>query len=354
MKRTLDRAGFTLIELVVVIVIIGILIALLLPAVQSAREAARMASCSGKLSQMALAMLQHEQMHKFFPSGGWGYNWVGDPDRGTGKEQPGSWIYAILPFMEQTNMHDLGKDGDPDNWTPSQLAGSAQCIGTPQPATNCPSRRAAIPYAIGDSYGGPPPMPGAGPLGNPNGGVSFHGAAAVSAVARSDYAACMGDQLGSFVPGPETLSEARQMTRNNTWPDAAATATGVCYMRSQVSIRMVTDGLSKTYLIGEKHVNSDNHFDGRDPGDDLSMYSGCDNDNLRTTHFDGVTPDHTPIKDTIGLDGGANRFGSAHHGSLNMAFCNGSVQPVSYLIDAEVHRRLGNRQDGMLVDGTSL
>ena len=43
-------------------------------------------------------------------------------------------------------------------------------------------------------------------------------------------------------------------------------------------------------------------------------------------------------------------FGSAHSGGLNMATCDGAVRSVSYLIDTEVHRRLGNRCDGLTVD----
>ena len=47
------------------------------------------------------------------------------------------------------------------------------------------------------------------------------------------------------------------------------------------------------------------------------------------------------------------RFGSAHSDGLNMSLCDGSVRFVSYSIDPEIHRRLGNRQDGFTIDARS-
>ena len=54
-----------------------------------------------QLKQIALAWHLHNNSHGFFPSGGWGYNYMGDPDRGFGKGQTGSWAYSCLPYMEE-------------------------------------------------------------------------------------------------------------------------------------------------------------------------------------------------------------------------------------------------------------
>src|SRR5262249_4625949 len=135
--KTRSSLGFTLVELLVVIAIIGVLVALLLPAVQSAREAARRAECKNHLKQLGLAVIMHTDTHKFFPTGGWGARWLGDPDRGFGLRQPGGWGYNILPFIEEQALHDLGAGGN----DAAKKTSRATLFQTPIGAMYCPSRR---------------------------------------------------------------------------------------------------------------------------------------------------------------------------------------------------------------------
>ena len=138
------RPGFTLVELLVVITIIGILIALLLPAVQAAREAARQMQCRNNVKQLALGCLNHESTFKRFPSDGWGFAWTGDADQGSDRCQPAGWIYNILPFIEQPEMHDMGAG---HLWNdPAKLAANLERLSVALPVLYCPTRRKAIAY----------------------------------------------------------------------------------------------------------------------------------------------------------------------------------------------------------------
>jgi prepilin-type N-terminal cleavage/methylation domain-containing protein len=345
MKRTSEKFGFTLVELLVVITIIGILIALLLPAVQAAREAARRTQCSNNLKQVALACLQHEEANKFLPSSGWGWTWAGDPDRGFGKKQPGGWHYSILSYMGLSNLHDMGVG---KNY-------AAEVIATEQPISTfiCPTRRTAIayPFINGTNFNTFPTRP--------------------NVIGRSDYAANSGDGPGHGV-GPEVgvgsgtapYSNGDGMT-DSQWVtmcySGGAHCTGVIFRHSECKMADIADGASNTFLCGERYCWPDHYDDGGDPlGDDQGWMEGYDYDTNRWVQVGDITQaDPTrrgyqlPMQDTPGYQDWI-RFGSAHVTGFGMAFCDGSVQQLSYGIDGETFRRLGNREDGKPVDPKQL
>src|SRR4051794_32542387 len=104
MKHSNDtqRGAFTLIELLVVIAIIAILIALLVPAVQKVRASAARTQCANNLKQLALGCYNYEVFYKRYPRGN------ESPASSTlqNGDNGGSWLFVILPFMEQGPLHD--------------------------------------------------------------------------------------------------------------------------------------------------------------------------------------------------------------------------------------------------------
>jgi prepilin-type N-terminal cleavage/methylation domain-containing protein/prepilin-type processing-associated H-X9-DG protein len=327
------RRAFTLVELLVVIAIIGILIALLLPAIQAAREAARRNQCVNNLKNLGLAAQNHHDVAKFFPTGGWGYFWVGDPDRGMDRDQPGGWAFNLMPFTEEGNAYKSPSDGQANTITNTQKTATRLLIMNPLSLLGCPSRR-------GGARAFPKPVDGAFYAYNsenwPSGGVAQAG--------RIDYAINCGDQNNNQSgPGPGSLAAAA----THAWCAISPTGktsgctgplTGVSFQRSEVAIRHITDGTSQTYLIGEKYLNPEHYETGQDDADNETWCTGWNNDNFRTTN-------EPPLPDTFGLRS-TTRFGGTHRGIFNMSYCDGHVDGVSFEIDPVVHRMAGNRRNG--------
>jgi len=294
------RAGFTLIELLVVISIIGILIALLLPAVQSARQSALRAQCTNNLKQLGLACMQHENAYKIFPSGGkhWSCHATfrnGPP--AIAPYQKMGWGYQILPYLEQTALYTgAGETSDVNKFI--------RAIKTPVSTFFCPSRRApkALPVN-GDWYYDPAAS-----------GQSF-------AHAPTDYAASNLENTGIVT-----------MTNPDADPPVLKT------------IRMadIVDGSSNTILLGDKRLDLLNL--GKYQNDDNEGYTtGWDHDAMRNT-------DRAPAVDSAtGASSGEQRFGSSHVGGFNAVFADGSVRSVSYNVDLNTFKYLGNRADRQVI-----
>jgi prepilin-type N-terminal cleavage/methylation domain-containing protein len=217
--ETMRRKGFTLIEILVVIGIIGVLMALTLPAIQMAREASRRSTCANNLRQQAVGARLHVDTQQIFPTGGWGQDWLGDPDAGYGPKQPGGWIYNILPYIEEENLRQLGR-GLKDQ--PREEA-QATLMKTPIEVFYCPSRRLPqlYPYTGSELKNAKPP----------------------DEVAKTDY---------------------------------AISAT-ISFKKSEVimpDIQLHGKGASKTVLVGEKSLSSEVYTVGTGTGDTLVAYVG--------------------------------------------------------------------------------
>jgi prepilin-type N-terminal cleavage/methylation domain-containing protein/prepilin-type processing-associated H-X9-DG protein len=96
------REAFTLVELLVVIAIIGILIALLLPAIQAAREAARRTQCTNNLRQIAQGLLNYHDVNKQFPLGAY----AAVEEDHVAEEDGLGWATQILPQIEEQAIYD--------------------------------------------------------------------------------------------------------------------------------------------------------------------------------------------------------------------------------------------------------
>lgn len=219
------RRGFTLVELLAVIAIVGILVSLLLPAVQAARAAARKMQCANNLKQVSLATLNHVSATDRLPAmrnarhGGELDPWI-------------CWQYSILPFLEETAIHDAL---DNVNW---RLAIAKEKPSDPQkpavvPSYLCPAtpgspRFAALQISRGNRT-------------NATGGLIF------DAVPASDFAAALGVGLADSTAAGAWSGTKKPIEPYDSFGEASEEA-----LMTGAKLAWVSDGLSKTVLIRER------------------------------------------------------------------------------------------------------
>jgi prepilin-type N-terminal cleavage/methylation domain-containing protein len=189
------HSGFTLIELLVVIAIIAILIGLLLPAVQKVRDAAARMQSGNNLKQIGLAAQNYYSTHDTFPPM-FGTNPAGGTNTGGG-----SVFYHLLPYIDQDNIHRLGVD--------ASRSLPLKVLQAPQDRT----------YPAGGTY--PIPLSGA------QGSTTF-----------------------------PNLYPNWASTANTTWGVSSYSANWQVFGDTPAKISKVSDGLSNTFIFGEKYATA--------------------------------------------------------------------------------------------------
>jgi prepilin-type processing-associated H-X9-DG protein len=323
----------------VVIAIIGILVALLLPAIQAAREAARRAQCSNNIKQAALAVLIYESHNKILPEGMTFENADAGGQVGALSQFGPNWIIKILPDLENQAIYDA--------FEKSIVAGKIKWTRINQPGAgnkNVEARGSVIAELLCPS--------------DPNNGTKYSGHG--GNWARGNYAASAGR---AFVYGNPTSTFENHMASpiSRAWAgtnwnvgENLFCRRGVMGPNAAVTLDQITDGTSKTIMLGEiraglvegdprgvwalGHAGASllaRYGGGGDANGPNACYSNSDD----VPYIDDPAGFCEPSKDPIGaaecmtISGGPHfdqaAVRSKHPGGAHVAFADASVQFVN-------------------------
>jgi prepilin-type processing-associated H-X9-DG protein len=156
--------------------------------------------------------------------------------------------------------------------------------------------------------------------------------------ATISYDANWGSQPVVYEGGPTNP----QMEMSERALSSLPKSNGVVFPLAEIKPSKITDGLSKTYLVGDMFYWT---TDNTDSPDGTGLHSPLSSFYINSSY-------DPPLRDVppgITITRAVDRWGSAHPHNWNVAFCDGSVQSMSFDIELETHRHLASRADGLSV-----
>lgn len=315
------RAGFSLVELLVVIAIIGMLTSLLLPAVQMARESARKITCGNHLKQLSLALQSFHSARNALPAGVCNSN----PDASVPTtlydlRTPDTWFAASLPFLEQQSLFDRF-DFSRGSGTPT----NAPLVATALPGVMCPS----------DVQTGTAVVEKRCNLFAPETASTMLGLWYAASIGNSP----LWNQCSFCSPSYPTESNTACCSGRDRGIDGNPNGL-FAVAKTPVRFSQVTDGLSKTIMLGETLPRESMH---------IGAYTG---------HFP-VTATNIPVNSFVPQQnwpafghltnyGEAGGIKSMHPSGAATAMADGSVSFLRDTINFDVLLALGSKASGNL------
>ncbi|MCA9269722.1 MAG: DUF1559 domain-containing protein [Planctomycetales bacterium] len=290
------KSAFTLVELLVVIAVIAVLVLLLLPAINAARESARSSGCKNNIRQLGLAMNLHESARGRFPAG-WEVDDPSEPDGAPGW----AWGFRLLPFLEEDALYRSTFD---QSAPVDDLANRQGCKTVVGPFL-CPSDPTAELVLLTEGHGHDHSHDD-----EETDEEDEHDHAPLFEVARSNFAGVYG------------ISEVH---------DAPLNGEGVLFLNSRITQRDITDGLSKTVMLGERSSKLGS-----------SVWVGVVEGAAANMERVVGSADHVPNSPAHHFDD----FSSHHPTGAHFVTVDGAVRLISDDIDPAVYQALATRRGG--------
>ncbi len=378
-----DRTkAFTLVELLVVLAIIGILIAMLLPAVQQVREAARRTDCANRLRQCVLAAHQfHDSNQRLPPAALYSDMVMTCVDELRQEHQWTSALALCMPYLEMNQLYNLQPaivydihsdltdyvDQNGNQIYPRALSweNANTVLNTRVPNFECPSDNINDIEFIDPEAGFDASLAGYAPVwdGVTNDDMDWSGFkenldSADLRLYRTNFISCIGAHGHTI--GPE----------RTRWKGCMAP-------RAKFTLETISDGSSRTIMMGENIGGIFNNARGLDLDDDdvtvveagwgwswacggLGQIRG--NIPFNTARLEDPIQGHEPgtpdevLQQTIPMLGNSTHaptrgFGAMHPAGVNVGLADGSVHNLNRAINWVTLYELAGARDGGISPG---